>query len=362
MTELEIMKKELFKKLENKSYDIAEAVTKMEKTGQMLNDYLVPSKQLEFDNNGVVKVGFEDHAFTLHRNAVSQIAGRFGVNAKDLQREATGDQWEREVFVDRMNKYKEHTLGKNVLIRAVGGEARAVLSDRYRRLNTAQIFMQFLMAAQESGSVLVDASHSDLRDFMEVVHPEIIEIPTEKNGTIYTVLGAQIRNSDFGIGKHELNVFYMNVVCLNGMVGRKMISDVHLGRKLESTGEISFTEETMNADTKASALAVRDTMNSIYSPENIQRERRKIESAAAIEVDFVQKVKELPKMGLLQGEADLLTKTLMENNPEDGVQGANTLWKLAQGITAVANKVEPDRKRDLQDIASGMLNGIEKFI
>jgi hypothetical protein len=112
----------------------------------------------------------------------------------------------------------------------------------------------------------------------------------------------------------------------------------------------------MNADTTARALAVRDIMTNLYSEENLVRERQRIVDATEIEIDFVSKVKELPKLGLRQGEVDLLNATLMEGDPKKGLQGQNTLWKMAQGLTYVANKVEDgDRKRDIQDIASGML-------
>jgi hypothetical protein len=356
-----LIRNKLNSELSRRSKDIGEAVQKMEESGQMLDDFLVPSKNLYFDNNGKVSVGWSDEAMGLHRNAISQLAGRFGINGKDLQREANGSEWEREVFKQRMNAYGANAPTKNLLIRKYDGQAKAVLSDKYRRMNTAAIFIAFMSAAMETGSVLVDASHGELRDFLEVIHPEIVEIPTEKNGLIYTAFGAQIRNSDFGASKLELNVYQMNVVCLNGLVAKKMISDVHLGSKIEGSGNISFSEETMDADTHARALAVRDIMKSVYSKDNITRERQRIVDATEIELDFVQEIKQLPKMGVLQGEVDLLNKTLMDNNPDDGIQGRNTLWKMAQGLTAVANKIESaDRKRDLQDIASSMISSYVK--
>jgi hypothetical protein len=102
-------------------------------------------------------------------------------------------------------------------------------------------------------------------------------------------------------------------------------------------------------------------MKSLFSRENFTRERQRVTDATEIELDFPEEIKKLPKMGFHKSEVDLLTKTLMEANPEDGIQGKNTLWKLAQGMTAVANKVEDkERKRDLQDMASGMLTNFVK--
>lgn len=355
-SEKEVILNKLNRTLTNRQRDIVEAIGHIEKSGQMIDDYLVPSRKLQFVNNGRVKLEFEDESVGLHTNAVNQLAARFGVNAKDLQREAFGSKWEREVFAHRMNEYGLHAPKKNVLVRKVNDQARAILSDRYRIINTAAIFAAFLKAAADEGAVLVDAVHGELRDFLEVIHPEVIEIPTEKNGIIYMGMGAQIRDSGFGVGKFDVRIFGINCACLNGMTSESMMSQVHLGSRIESNQQISFAQETIDADTKARSLAVRDMMKSLYGKENFTRQRQRVVDASEIELDFPEQIKKLPKMGLLKGEVDLLTKTLMEANPEDGIQGKNTLWKLTQGVTAVANKVEsPERKRDLQDIASGMM-------
>jgi len=358
-TEIEILTGKLNEKLEKRRHNIVDAIQHMEKSGEMLSDFVVPSRKLVFGNhpNDGVWMGFGDNSVKLHKNAVGQMAGRFNINARDLHNEATGEDWQKKVFVERMQEYARNSKSQNFLIRKVDDTAKAVLSDKYRRLNTSAIFLAFLQAAMQAGSVLVDANNGDLRNFLEVVNPKIVSIPTEKNGVIHTVFGAQIRNSDFGASKLELRIFQMNVICLNGMVGRSMISERHLGSKIEQNDSITYKSDTMDADTKARALAVRDIMDSVYSEENMTRERKRIVDATEIDLDFQREIKELPKAGMMQGEVEMLNKTLYEGNPESGVQGKNTLWKLAQGITYVANEVESsDRKRDLQDLASDMIS------
>jgi len=358
-TEKQILTDKLNAKLSNRRHDILDAMTHIEKSGEMLNDFIVPSNKLLFANgeDKKVRMGFGEEAVTLHPNAVSQLAGRFNVNAKDLQREINGSDWERQVFVNRMQAYADRSRKQNLLIRKVDEMAKGVLSDKYKRLNTAAIFLAFLQAAVEAGSVLVDAMHGELRDFLEVIHPTIVEIPTENNGTIHTVFGAQIRNSDFGASMLQLKVFQMNVVCLNGMVSNSMIAERHLGSRIEESGNITFASDTVEADTKARSLQVRDIMQSVYSEENLTAERKRIIDATEIELDFNREVKALPKSGMLQGEVEMLNKALYEGDPENGLQGKNTLWKLAQGITHIANEVESkDRRRDLQDLASQMVS------
>jgi hypothetical protein len=354
-------------RLETKAQDIGAAIQHIQTSGEMLSDFVVPSVEIGFDQvysqTGEaldVEMVFGGQNMKLHRNAVTQLAGRMGVSARDLQAEIVGPEWKKGVFIHRMDEYLKNHPG-NFLVRKVDDTAKAILSDRYRRLNTAAIFLAFLQAAANKGAVLVGANNGELTDFLEVVHPEIVPVETEKNGIIDMVFGGQIRNSDFGAAKLELRIFGMNTVCLNGMTSKQMVAERHLGSKLEQTDTVHFTAETMEADTKARALAVRDIMGSVFDPENLQKERQRVKAMSDIDLDFTAKIKELPKLGVSVGECDLLTKTLMANDPEDGVQGANTLWKFAQGLTAVANKTgSEDRKRDLEDIASSMVAGYVK--
>lgn len=364
-TEKAILVEKMNRKLGDRAVNIQDALAHIEKQGQMLNDFLVPTNKLMFGNpypgEGLPRMGFAEQAVTLHDNAISQLAGRFGINGRDLKNEYHGSGWQRQVFVDRLQAYADKSPKKNFLIRAVDDQARAVLSDKYKRMNTAAIFLAFLQAAVQAGAKLVDAANGDLRDFLEVIHPEVVEIPTEKNGTIYTVFGAQIRNSDFGAAPLDLRIYQMNVVCLNGMTSTKMIHERHLGSKLESGNGVTFSQETVNAETKSRALQVRDIMKSVYSPEHLTAQRTRIEKAADIELDFQQEVKALPKAGMLEYEIESLEKAFFESDPENGLQGKNTLWKFAQGITHVANTVENvERKRDLQDIASKMMSNFVK--
>jgi hypothetical protein len=53
--------------------------------------------------------------------------------------------------------------------------------------------------------------------------------------------------------------------------------------------------------------------------------------------------------------AEAVNKVLMQNNPADGLQGSPTLWKLVNGMTAVARESKPERRRELEQIAGEML-------
>lgn len=60
-------------------------------------------------------------------------------------------------------------------------------------------------------------------------------------------------------------------------------------------------------------------------------------------------------MGLTIGESEAVGKLLVENDPENGLEGKPTLWKLVQSMTAMARTAEPERGRELEYIAGQML-------
>ena len=76
------------------------------------------------------------------------------------------------------------------------------------------------------------------------------------------------------------------------------------------------------------------------------------------------------RRGFRQGTEDLVQKEpcrkrdvsrelLMNNNPDDGVTGGATLWKLTQGITAFAREQQPERCRELHEISGQLMNRVK---
>ena len=79
-----------------------------------------------------------------------------------------------------------------------------------------------------------------------------------------------------------------------------------------------------------------------------------------MEVDLEKEVKKLTKDGwLLKAEGQEVEKLLMKNDPEDGVQGAATLWKLTQAITAHARELAPERSRELHELSGHLLSRVK---
>jgi hypothetical protein len=355
-----VLQNKLDMMLTNKGKDIQSTIQQIERTGSMLNDFIVDTKKLRFDalDNGI-SVSFNDEDITrfmnMNEHSIYQLGSRLDPKGFPLWLKSclTGGQWEKEAAAFALNQYALNHKAERFLVREVEGTARAFLSDSYKRLNTMQIFVSFLEAAAGSNCVLVDGHTGESRDYLEIINPDIRAIQTPNNGVVFLAYGARLRNSDFGDGALSINTFKLQPVCMNGAVGRRVMNEVHLGARLPES--IVFANDTVRKDTEARALMVRDSMRQIWKPEFMDIEEAQIIEASERTIDVQKEVKLLPKLGLQKFESDEVLKVLIDRKPEDGVAGTPSLWSLAQAVGAVARDKKPERMRELQEIAGNMI-------
>ncbi len=354
--------------LENKTTSVQATIDKIEAEGKMLTDYIKPigvnlkatgaRPEVTFSANGVVSMDFmaraandvyEDNHFTLHDNAVGQLAAKMGVPTRYL----------RDLAVRILNQHCENTERSRVLIRCVGNQVRGVLSDSYKRINSIDILVAFLQEAIASDAVIADALYTETKMYVETILPTPVEIPTVKNGTVVLFAGARFSTSDFGDGALEMKSFLLNGAGLNGMVRETQMRQVHLGSRVNENLQLS--QRTYDLDTKTQVSAVRDITKYLYDRNTILAKAMEIEAAAEVEVDASKELKALAKAGhLYKQESEQIEKLLVQNRVDDGLQGESTLWKLTQAITAHARECEPRRQRELHEISGQLLNKVKK--
>ena len=199
---------------------------------------------------------------------------------------------------------------------------------------------------------------NDTKVWAETILPKPIVVPTANNGDVVIFAGARFSTSDYGDGAVDMRAFLLNGACLNGMVRESVMKQVHLGSKLPDN--LAISQRTYELDTATTVSAVRDLTKGLFSRETLERKAYEIQGASEIEVDAEREIKKLTKDGgLLKQEGQEVERLLMKNDPEDGVQGAMTLWKLTQAITAHARELSPERSRELHEISGALMNRVK---
>ncbi len=153
-----------------------------------------------------------------------------------------------------------------------------------------------------------------------------------------------------------LQIFNFVIKCLNGWVNRSVLREVHLGARLPDNLELS--EKTYKLDTETKASVIQDTIGSLLNPEEIMRHAVRIQESSKMIIDLEDEVKSLPQLGIHEYEAETLRKIFMENNPDNNIQGENTLFKLTQGLSAVARDSSESRRRELGEITGKLFERI----
>ena len=364
----EVVMNKVQRMIDGKKVGVQATMERLINEGKVAQDYIAPlgvelkrndhSPVITFNGGDSLTMNMPDGLFSLHDNAIGQLADRMGVPQRYLRTLASGETWAKNLAAEILNEHSGWTQRTRVLVRTVGTQVRGVLSDSYRRLNSVEILTAFVQEASRQGAVISDAYMNDTKVWAETILPQPIVIPTAKNGDVIIFAGARFSTSDYGDGAVDMRAFLLNGACLNGMVRESVMKQVHLGSKLPDNLQLS--QRTYELDTRTTVSAVKDLTKGLFSRDNLMKKACEIQGASEIDVDFEHELKRLTRDGgLLKSEGKEVEKILMRNDPEDGVQGGATLWKLTQAITAHARELTPERCRELHEISGALLNRVK---
>lgn len=353
--------------IDGKAVGVQATMERLINEGKMAQDYIAPigvnlkaqdhEPVITFTGDSHLLMNMPDGQFTMHDNAIGQMADRMGIPQRYLRQLASGEPWAIALAAYLLNQHSDWTQRSRVLVRTVGTQVRGILSDSYRRLNSVEILTAFVQEAAGQGAVISDAYMNDTKVWAETILPTPITVPTKNNGDVIIFAGARFSTSDYGDGAVDMRAFLLNGACLNGMVRESVMKQVHLGSKLPDN--LALSQQTYELDTKTTVSAVKDLTKGLFSKDNLMAKAVEIQGASEVEVDFDRELKRLTSNGgLLKQEGKEVEKILMRNNPDDGVQGGATLWKLTQAITAHARELTPERSRELHELSGQLLNRV----
>lgn len=160
----EVVMNKVQRMVENKAVGVQATMERLIEEGKIAQDYIAPLgvnlRKQEHDpvitfkaENGLF-LNMPDGQFSVHSNAVRQLADRMGVPQRYLLNLAGGDEWAQQLAAHLLNEHSSWTQRSRVLIRTVGEQVRGVLSDSYRRLNSVEILTAFVQEAAGQGAVI----------------------------------------------------------------------------------------------------------------------------------------------------------------------------------------------------------------
>ena len=277
-----------------------------------------------------------------------QVATALGIPAKYydvMQKEKPGllaenvNAW----FGDRDNNYMVRSLTDER-----GQTARALLSDRYRRIDNLEVAGAVLPLFAGSDQYEVHSAEvTDSKLYLKILNKRL-EMEVVPGDIVQA--GVMISNSEVGLGAVSVQPLVYRLVCTNGMCvqdfgERKM----HVGRAAKSIEESLeiYSDATREAEDRAFLLKLRDVAMAAIEESRFAQIVGKLRESTRIPMTGrVQDVVELTgkEYGLGQTEQDSILKYLIQG-------GDLSKYGLSNAITRASQDIESyDRATVLEGI------------
>jgi len=267
-------------------------------------------------------------------------------------------------YFERMREEQPMLLDRNVntwlqsdgdrrMLRTLDGQVRAVLSDRYRRLDNFDLAENVLPILQRlEGARFESVELTETKMYLKVVTPRVsFEVAP---GDIVQA-GIVITNSEVGCGTLSVQPLVFRLVCRNGLiVADQSMRKTHIGRMSEtSPDEVTiFKDDTLAADDAAFFLKVRDTVQAAVSQATFSLIAERMRKTMGIKLvgDPVKSVERLAVKYLLQEHEKVgVLRALIKD-------GDLTGFGLVNAVTGYAQELDLyDRSTELEAIGGRML-------
>ncbi|MBT3401662.1 MAG: DUF932 domain-containing protein, partial [Rhodospirillaceae bacterium] len=240
------------------------------------------------------------------------------------------------------------------MVRTLDGNARAFLSDRYRRIDNEDVAEMALPVLMDVPDLQVaSAEVTERKLYIKAVFPRVQgEV---KTGDVVQS-GVVISNSEIGLGSISVQHLVFRLVCSNGMIAPDSgIKRNHVGRRIES-GElsISYQEDTLQADDRALSLKLRDSIIAATSAEGFESilERMREATTGPLLGDPVAAVElARSRFGMNEREGRGVLEALIRGGDYSRFGMLNAITD-----TAKADFVDYDRATELESLGGSMLD------
>ncbi|MCL4182345.1 MAG: DUF932 domain-containing protein [Burkholderiaceae bacterium] len=255
-------------------------------------------RQLDTKKDLVVPSAFVRHETSEHGSTqlvVEEAAGSASYGVMPLARRQLADKLGIPyAYFERMRENQPGLLDRNVntwlqseserrLLRTLDGNVRAVLSDRYRRLDNYDLAEHVLPILQGLPDIVFESVElTETRMYIKCVTPRL---KFEMAPGDVVQAGIVISNSEVGQGTLSVQPLLFRLVCRNGLiVADRALRKTHAGRALaqQEEGVTVYQDDTLQADDKAFFLKVRDIVQAAVSEVTFRQAAEKMQRTMGI--------------------------------------------------------------------------------
>lgn len=330
---------------------LVDLARQIEANKSLKRDLIAPASSLTMAaaTDGVIALNVAGQgSFPVVETAHDQIGARLNIPAKyyDRMRKDAPD-----LLATNVNRWFEKSPGDKRLIRTLGGDARAFLSNRYQRIDNEEIAEVVLPILAGIPNVrIVSTQITDRRLYIQAVSPHV-QGEVRKGDVVQA--GVTISNSEIGYGSVSVKPLVYRLACLNGMIlPDNAFRAYHVGRQIEDNAAL-WADDTRKADDRAVLLKVRDMVAGAVDATRFAGTIEKMTGLTAIRIEGNPNsaVEVLAKkVGATDDEAGGVMRALIDG-------GDLSAWGMLNAITYQAHTLKSyDRAVEFEAMGGALLN------
>lgn len=312
--------------------ELAQALVDQKKNSK---DYIVPTELVRavndpFNKGIALEFSGKDHSVNNWTN--SQLSGYTKIPKAYYDRLS---QENPHLLADCVNHSFNKSAGESRLIRTVNGNVRALLSSRYRILDSWDMLEAVYPLFEKNNLEIVSSEITEQRMFIKVLSPKLVGEVKKGDAVQY---GLTISTSDVGSGSVKVEPLIYRLVCMNGMISNTAFRKYHVGKNQheESIQEL-LSDKTKAVSDTAFWMQVTDIIKASLKPENFENQVDRLRMAAGLPIESTN----LPKVVELAAKAVGITGEEKVHSVlaalASGNQGAGlTQYGLINSFTAAA--------------------------
>ena len=336
-----------------KGNDVKKVVEQLKFDAELKDDFIVPLKSIEIDADKPYPAMFFSHTEKGDRTAsgydtkmtdhsVGQLCHKLEIGTSYIRKCLPFP----ELVETNLNHWIKNTKNKNLMIRTTGDTTRAVLSDRYKRIDNELVANKTLSMLIDMKAELKYCSYNGDQLNLTATLPKL-KGEVQKDDLVTG--GVTITNCEVGTSSLKVQPFVYRLVCTNGLVVPEYLGTFlakHVGKKLE----------TPDADEQGTIVIERmlENMKALTDPKVFENILGDMRHAQAQHVQSNEIVKLAKTNSLSDWErAEIFTRL-------DKVYGdvfTTDRYELGNAITNLANSddVSDDRARFLQELGGTVM-------
>lgn len=316
-------------------------------------DFILPANSLIMQDDASIVLPTDGLPRQANTTGHGQVAEYTGIPKPYYDRMLEQD---RPLLARNVNEWLGRKGGERRMVRVLDDKLRAVLSDRYQRIDNDQVAEVTLNVLARIPNVrVVSSAITETRLYIKAVSYDVTaDIPGASVGDTIAA-GVMISNSEVGMGAVSIKGFVERLVCKNGMVrddGRLRAN--HVGRRADESIEGLLSDETRRLEDEVVLRKVRDVVRHAFDSVQLQMLAKRLGDTRSqiIEGDVPAAVEALgpATLGLSVGERQSVLRHLIEG-------GDLSRFGLIQAVTRTAEDVESyDRATEIETLGYKLVN------